>query len=80
MTIHNQQPIYLCRQEDGTFLAASIDSPRFCVGSATEDEALEKAQRALDYYLGAKSAVRSIPAKETRVISPAFEERELVTA
>jgi predicted RNase H-like HicB family nuclease len=64
-------------QENGTFLVASIDSPRFCVGGATELEAFEKAQRALDYYLSVKDKLRSIRPRETRVISPVYQEKEL---
>ncbi len=42
--------IFITKQADNLFLAASIDSPRFCVGAATKSEAVDKAQRALDYF------------------------------
>lgn len=75
-----QQSIFLTKAEDGTFLAASIDSPRFCVGAATQREALEKAQRARHYYDSVKDKTRLAPARETRVISPVYEEKELCVA
>jgi hypothetical protein len=64
-------------QENGTFLVASIDSPRFCVGGATELEAFEKAVRALEYYHSVQNKVRNIPPRETLVISPVYQEKEL---
>lgn len=43
-------PIYIARLEDGTFLAASNSTPRFCVGAETKAAAVEKAERALEFY------------------------------
>jgi hypothetical protein len=69
--------IFFTTAEDGTFLAASIDSPRFCVGAATEQEAFEKAVCALEYYNRVKDNIRHIALRETRVISPIYQEKEL---
>jgi hypothetical protein len=69
-------PIYVTKHGDG-FLALSNQSPRFGVGGATEQEAFEKAQRALAYYETVKSeALQAAPTK-TLVISPFYEEKEL---
>ena len=69
--------IFFTATEDGTFLVDSIDTPRFCVGGATEQEAFEKAQRALDYYHSVKDKIHRISPRETRVISPVYQEKEL---
>lgn len=69
--------IYFSEQDDGTVLAASIDSPRFCVGASTEEEALAKARRAVAYYNDVLGKVSKRAKKETRVIRPLFQEREL---
>ena len=69
--------IFITQIEDGSFLAASIDSPRFCVGAPTERGAFEKAQRALAYYDGVEDKLRNIKPQETRVISPVYKEKEL---
>lgn len=39
----------------GTFIVSSWASPYFCFECTTEDEAVEKAQRALGFYLNSKS-------------------------
>ena len=69
--------IYLAKQDDETFIAVSIDAPRFCVQGATEAKALAKAERAIDYYNENKHKVLDVKARETRIITPAFEEKEL---
>jgi len=69
--------IFFTAAEDGTFVVASIGTPRFCVGGATEQEAFEKAQRALDYYHSVKDKSHSVYHRETRVISPVYQEKEL---
>lgn len=72
-------PIYLTRIEDGSFLAVSIDSPRFCVGGANEQEAFEKAQRALRYYDSVKGEL-SVKPKKTSVISFVYQQKDLCAA
>ena len=72
--------IFISRQPDGTFLAASIDSPRFCVGGATEDEAFTKAQRALAYYRSVEGKIVYAEPRVTSVVSPVYRERELCLA
>ena len=69
--------IFFTAAEDGTFLVASIDTPRFCVGGATEQEAFEKAQRPLDYYHSVKDKSHSVYPRETRVVIPVYQEKEL---
>jgi hypothetical protein len=68
--------IWLTAGDDGSVLAASVDSPRFCVGGATAEEAYEKARRALEYFRKTQGKVKVAP-RETRVISPVFEQKEL---
>jgi predicted RNase H-like HicB family nuclease len=69
--------IFSTALEDGSFIAASVDSPRFCVGAATEEEAFEKATRALSYYESVKKTLRTPKRAEVRVISPSFREEAL---
>jgi hypothetical protein len=79
MNNKNSHTIFITRQDDGLVLAASIDSPRFCVGGTTESEALDKAQRALDYFASIRDEkkIRQVRPTEVRVISPIYEKREL---
>jgi|HubBroStandDraft_6_1064221.scaffolds.fasta_scaffold687672_2 hypothetical protein len=77
MSNTSSHTIFFTTGEDGTFLVASIDSPRFCVGGATEREAFEKAAGALEYYHRVKDKIRRISPRETRVISPIYQEKEL---
>lgn len=72
--------IFFAKNADGTFLAVSIDSPRFCVYAATEVDAEAKALRAIEYYNVNKHKVLSLKARETRIVTPAFEEKELCLA
>lgn len=69
--------IFLSKQEDGSFLAASIDSPRFCVSAHTEAEAAAKAERAFEYHQSNKHKVIDAKPTTTRLIAPAFKEKEL---
>jgi predicted RNase H-like HicB family nuclease len=70
--------IFITRVEGGSYLAASIDTPRFCVGGTTRQNAYDKAQHALEYYHKVKDKViRSVAPRETRVLSPVFEQEEL---
>ena len=68
----NKHRIFTTLLEDGSFIAASVDSPRFCVGALTKEEAIEKAARALSYYESAKEKLRTPAREEVRVIRPAF--------
>ena len=72
--------VFHTKLEDGTFLAASFDSPRFCVGAPTLDEALAKADRAFSYYHSISTKDRSHKPLETRVITPFFQLREMECA
>ena len=69
--------IFYTEIEDGTFVAVSIDSPRFCVGAKTAEEALAKAHRALAYYNSAHRDLQTSPRRETRVVSPSFRQELL---
>jgi hypothetical protein len=81
MNNKNAHVIFVTKQADGLFLAISIDSPRFCVSAATPNEALDKAQRALDYSQSIKNeAIRQVKPTEVRVITPVYEKRELRVA
>ena len=50
MTSDRDHRIYLTQVEDGSWLAASISKPWFCLSAPTEDEALVRAQSALDFW------------------------------
>ncbi len=76
----NIESVFFSKQEDGTFLAVSIDSPRFCVLAANDVDALAKANRIVEYYNANKHKVLGIKARETRVITLSFEEKELCLA
>jgi hypothetical protein len=69
--------IYSTTLEDGSTISVSIDSPRFCVGAPTKEEALRKAERALIYFhsVEQKPQARATP----RILSPSYE-REAVCA
>jgi hypothetical protein len=69
--------IFHTKLEDGSVIAVSIDTPRFCVGAQTEEEALSKAKRALAYFESVRDSLRTPARKETRVISPSFKEEAL---
>ncbi len=71
MTDHNS--LYIARIEDATFLAASFDSPRLCVGGSSEEEARAKAHRAVEFYNRTKGAAIKVAPRSVRVISPVFE-------
>jgi len=73
----NSALIFISKQSDDTFLAVSIDTPRFCVSAATEDEAFAKAQEAISFYNEYKHRLLDVKARETHIIAPAFEEKEL---
>jgi predicted RNase H-like HicB family nuclease len=71
--MNSQVEIFLTKTDDGSFLAASIDSPRFCVSAPTRAEAVQKAERARAYFLEASSeAAASVKPRSIRVISPVF--------
>ena len=72
--------IFYAKQEDDSFLAVSIDTPRFCVGGKTLEEAEARAQHAVKFYNENKHKVLDLKARETRVVTPAYEERELLIA
>lgn len=46
-----ERKFWICQTDDGTYLAASTESPRFCFAGASEEEAVDKAVGALDAYL-----------------------------
>jgi hypothetical protein len=68
--------IFYATLDDGSVIAVSIDSPRFCVGAPTKEEAFAKADRAIKYFHSAedKSHLRQ---RESRVVRPAFQEESL---
>ena len=70
--------VYISRLEDGSFVAASIDSPRFCVSGTSAAEAKDKAVRALIYFERVRSNAKPI-VKTTRTVVPIFD-KELVCA
>ena len=43
---------WVCQRDDGKFLAASTETPRFCFSGDTEDAVIAKASRAFDAYFG----------------------------
>ena len=73
----NGHRIFLSSDGDDRWLAASIDSPRFCVGASSGPGVVEKSLRALEYYHSVKDSLRTVAPLETRVVSPVYEEKEL---
>lgn len=51
MTEVIERKIWICQTDDDSYLAASIESPRFCFAGTSEEEVAGKAVRALDAYL-----------------------------
>ena len=68
MTTEREHRLYITQREDGSWLAASVSTPWFCVSGPTEAEAKSKAQRALDFWCENRGA----PVKQTlsRTVSP----------
>jgi hypothetical protein len=76
----NDHSIYTTQLPDGSFLAVSLDSPRFGVTGSTSLAAKEKALEALEYYDTALKEVenkRPKTPKVTTVIRPIFEKSKL---
>jgi hypothetical protein len=74
MTTHT---VFYRKLEDGSFIVASIDSPRFCVGASNKEEAIAKAKRALEYYDSVAASLKPPERKPQRVINPSFERAEI---
>jgi hypothetical protein len=68
--------IFSASTDDGSWIAVSIDQPRFCVGAPTKEEALAKADRAKKYFESVGPNFHR-PSKETRVTNLFFEEEAL---
>jgi len=49
-------PIFFTETEDGTWLAASVTAPLFCVSDDTAAAAKAKAQRAIDFWAAHRNA------------------------
>lgn len=65
--------IFVTQDGDGNFLAAHIDSPRFCVAAPTKIEALRKAERAITYFNEVSpTAAATAKPRSTRIVSPVF--------
>lgn len=56
--------VHLTECDDGTFIAASITNPLFCVAGDTVNEAKQKAQRALNYH-GETANLRAVRTHRT---------------
>lgn len=52
MNVSKDFAVYVTAIEDGTHLAASVGTPRFCFEGPTEEDVVAKAQRALAFYAG----------------------------
>ena len=52
MTKPRAHQIYLGKNDEGRYIAASASSPYFCFEAETEGEARETARRALNFYFG----------------------------
>lgn len=72
--------VYLTKTDEGTFLAASITSPRFCFEGKTEDEARGTVGRALTYYYETRGEpeISSKPIRKTIVTPGSGYRRESV--
>lgn len=49
-TIINGVRVSFARLDDGTWLAAAVDRPRFCFGGNSREEVRQTATRGLDFY------------------------------
>lgn len=61
-------PVYFTQFEDGSFAAASITRPWFCVTAETLDDARSKAERALGFASRHKPTIR--PYRPSKTITP----------
>lgn len=71
-------PIYVAKLGDGTFIAVSIDSPRFCVGAESDRSVRAKAKAAIEFF---DSAPKQAPDHRVNhdVVKPVYE-KELLCA
>lgn len=60
--------VYFTQRENGTWLAASVASPWFCLSAATEAEARSKAERALCFWSEKRNA--PLPHSLERAVTP----------
>lgn len=61
-------PVYFTQFEDGSFAAASIQRPWFCVTAPSVDEVRSKAERALGLFTRHKPTIR--PYRPSKTITP----------
>lgn len=68
--------VYYTQRDDGSWLAASVSTPWFCLSAPTEEEAKAKAERALAFWCNNRAA----PLNKTleRSVSP-FSPRKVET-
>ena len=50
MTNQTEFSVHFTQIEDGSWLAASVSSPWFCISAETEDEARSKAEGAIAFW------------------------------
>ncbi|MDQ3145054.1 MAG: hypothetical protein M3Q57_09305 [Pseudomonadota bacterium] len=48
--------VHFTQIEDGSWLAASVSTPWFCLAAETEDAVIEKANRAISFWCGNRDA------------------------
>ena len=68
MTNDRDFAVHFTQQNDGSWLAASVSSPWFCVSADTEVLVRKKAQAALDFW--AENHGRRIQASLERTVAP----------
>ena len=68
--------VYLTQTDDGSWLAASVAKPWFCLSAETEDAARAKAQRAVDFWC--ESTGLPLNRQFTRSVAP-FAPRSVET-
>lgn len=61
MTKPTAHQIYLGRNEDGQYIAASASAPFFFFEADTEEEVRETARRALNFYFGEEGLISPAP-------------------
>lgn len=73
----NGHTVHFTQIEDGSYLAASVSVPRFCVGAPTLDEVKAKAERALRFYSEQRSNMVQAPARRRTIVTPVYHREAL---
>lgn len=65
---------FLVTHLEDEWLIVSTETPRFCLSAPTEEEAIEKAKRAIAYHRSLTStAMVAPPVRTQRIVTPVYE-------